>query len=80
MGDYAAAIGDFTRAAELGQDEGFGPMNYLYRTDCHRRLGNDDQAIADCKLVPDDFDFPGFLGRPDRSKHNLLAEIERRRR
>ncbi len=75
MGDYAAAIADFTRLAEVGHDEGFGPYSYLYRADCHRRLGNYAQALADCAPVPDDFDFPGFLGYWEGGKHHLLAAI-----
>ena len=80
MGDYAAAIPDFTRSAELDREQAIGPANFLYRADCHRRLGNFEQAIADCALVPDDFDFPGFLGQWEGTKHHLLAEIKRERR
>jgi len=80
MANYAAAIPDFTRCAELDRnDQVVGPGNYLYRADCHRRLGNYDAALADCALVPDDFDFPGFLGHFEGTKHHLLAEIERER-
>jgi len=80
IGDYAAAIDDFTRAAELDHGQFMGPGNYLYRADCHRRLGNYAQAIADCARVPDDFDFPGFLGHWEGTKHHLLAAIEREQR
>jgi len=82
MGNYAAAIADFTRSAELDREQTLGPTNYLYRADCHRRLGDYERAIADCAQVPDDFDFPGFLGQWEGSKHHLLAEIlhERGRR
>ncbi len=79
MGDYAAAIPDFTRAAELDHEQAFGPVNFLYRADCHRRLGNYDQALADCALVPDGYDFPGFLGIRGGGKEHLLAEIARDR-
>jgi tetratricopeptide (TPR) repeat protein len=79
MGDYAAAIVAFTRTAELDDGDFYGPASYLYRADCHRRLGNYEAAIADCQLVPDDFDFPGFLGYWEGTKHHLLAEIERER-
>ena len=79
MGEYAAAISDFTRSAELDHEQALGAANYLYRADCHRRLGNYAAAIADCARVPDDFDFPGFLGYRNGSKHHLLAEIARDR-
>jgi tetratricopeptide (TPR) repeat protein len=79
MGDYTAAIPDFTRAAALDHEEAFGPVNFLYRADCHRRLGNYDQALADCALVPDGYDFPGFLGVRGGGKELLLAEIARQR-
>ncbi len=79
MGDYRAAIADFTRSAELDHQQVLGPANYLYRADCYRRLGEYDNAIADCALVPDDFDFPGFLGQWEGTKHHLLAEIARER-
>jgi tetratricopeptide (TPR) repeat protein len=79
MGDYASAIPDFTRAAELDHEQAFGPVNFLYRADCHRRLGNYDQALADCALVPDGYDFPGFLGVRGGGKEYLLAEIARDR-
>jgi len=79
MGEYAAAIPDFTRSAELDHEQALGPANYLYRADCHRRLGNYAEAVADCARVPDDFDFPGFLGHWEGSKHHLLAEIARER-
>jgi tetratricopeptide (TPR) repeat protein len=76
MGEYAAAISDFTRSAELDHEQALGAVNYLYRADCHRRLGNYAAATADCALV-DDFDFPGFLGQRNGSKYDLLAEIAR---
>lgn len=79
MGDYAAAIPDFTRAAALDHEQAFGPVNFLYRADCHRRLGNYEQALADCALVPDGYDFPGFLGVRGGGKELLLAEIARER-
>jgi len=79
MGDYAAAIPDFTRSADLDHEHALGATNYLYRADCHRRLGNHAAAIADCARVPDDFDFPGFLGHRNGSKHHLLAEIAHER-
>jgi hypothetical protein len=75
MGDYRLAINDFTRSAELDHDQFFGPGNYLYRGDCHRRLGNYDAAEFDCTLVPDDFAFPGFLKQWEGTKHHLLAMI-----
>ena len=52
-------------------------MNYLYRAECHFRLGNYDAALADCALVPDDFDFPGFRNRPNGSKQLILDDIKR---
>lgn len=79
LGNYTAAIPDFTRSAELDREQAIGPANYLYRADCHRHLGNFDRAIGDCSLVPDDFDFPGFLDQWEGTKHHLLAEIERER-
>jgi tetratricopeptide (TPR) repeat protein len=79
LGNHAPAIPDFTRSAELDHEQAIGPANYLYRGDCHRRLGDYEKAIADCALVPGDFDFPGFLGQWEGSKHHLLAEIDRER-
>ena len=79
MGDYAAAIPDFTRSAELDKEQAIGAVNFLYRADCHRRLGNLAEAIADCARIPDDYDFPGFLGYPNGSNRHLLAEIARDR-
>jgi len=77
LGDFKAAIPDFTRTAELDHEQAIGPANYLYRADCLRHLGRYDEAIADCANVPEDFDFPGFLGQRDGNKHHLLAEISR---
>jgi len=79
MCEYAAAIPDFTRSAELDHEQALGAANFLYRADCHRRLGNFAEAVADCARVPDNFDFPGFLGHRNGSKHHLLAEIARER-
>jgi tetratricopeptide (TPR) repeat protein len=79
MGEYAAAIPDFTRSAELDREQALGAANFLYRADCHRRLGNLAEAIADCARIPDDYDFPGFLGYRNGSKSHLLAEIARDR-
>ena len=79
MGEYAEAIPDFTRSADLDHEQAIGAVNFLYRADCHRRLGNFAAAIADCARVPDDYDFPGFLGYPNGNKHHLLAEIARDR-
>src|SRR5579872_3132174 len=36
MGEYAAAIPDFTRSAELDHEQAIGAVNFLYRADCHR--------------------------------------------
>gem|GEM_PF-5511078 len=77
MGEYAAAISDFTCSAELDHEQAIGAVNFLYRADCHRRLGNYAAAIADCARIPDDYAFPGFLGHRNGSKHHLLAEIAR---
>lgn len=79
LGNYAAAIPDFTRAAELERDPLMRALYLLYRADCHRRLGNHDAAIVDCAQIPDDFAFPGFLGQGEAGKHHLLAEIARAR-
>jgi tetratricopeptide (TPR) repeat protein len=79
MGEYAAAIPDFTRSTELDHEQVLGAANFLYRADCHRRLGNFAEAVADCARVPDNFDFPEFLGHRNGSKHHLLAEIARER-
>jgi tetratricopeptide (TPR) repeat protein len=79
MGEYAAAIPDFTRSAELDHEQTIGAANFLHRADCHRRLGNFAEAIADSARVPDDYDFPGFLGYPNGSKRHLLTEIARDR-
>ncbi len=79
IGDYAAAIPDFTRSAEIDHEQAIGAVNFLYRADCHRRLGNLAEAMADCARIPDDYDFPGFLGYPNGSKRHLLAEIARDR-
>jgi tetratricopeptide (TPR) repeat protein len=79
LGEYAAAIPDFTRSAELDHEQVIGAANFLYRADCHRRLGNLAEAEADCARVPNDYAFPGFLGYPNGSKRHLLAEIARDR-
>lgn len=79
MGDYVAAIHDFTRSAELDHEQAIGAANFLYRADCHRRLGNFVEALADCDRVPDNYAFPGFLGYRNGSKNHLLSEIERDR-
>jgi len=79
MGDYAAAIADFTHAIEVDHNRDFEPINLLYRADCYRHLGEYDKAMADCALVPDDFGFPGFLRQREGTKHHLLAEIARER-
>lgn len=79
MGRYASAVRDFSRAAELDHDRAFGSLIFLYRADCHRRLGDYDKAISDCALVPDDFEFPGFLGQRAGGKRHLLAQIARER-
>jgi tetratricopeptide (TPR) repeat protein len=77
MGNYSAAIEDFSKAAELDSHGALGPVVHLYRADCHRRLKAYDEAIADCRYVPDDYDFPGFLGERAGGKQHLLAAIAR---
>jgi tetratricopeptide (TPR) repeat protein len=77
LGRYGEAIDDYTRSADLDKDQFFGAVNYLYRAECHFRLGDYDAALADCARVPDDFDFPGFRDRPDGSKNLILTDIER---
>jgi tetratricopeptide (TPR) repeat protein len=37
-GNHAAAIEDFSRAAELDSDGALGSLIYLYRADCHSAL------------------------------------------
>jgi len=78
-GNYPAAIRDFSRAAELDGHGALSPLIHLYLADCHRRLKAYDEAIADCEHVPDDFDFPGFLGECAGGKRHLLAAITRER-
>ncbi len=78
-GNYSAAIQDFSKAAELDRHGGLGPLIHLYRADCHRRLKAYDEAIADCRHVPDGYVFPGFLGERAGGKQHLLAAIARER-
>jgi tetratricopeptide (TPR) repeat protein len=79
MKNYAAAIDDFSQAAKLDHDNAFRPLIFLYRAGCYRQLKAYDAAIDDCTRVPDDFDFPGFLGQRAGGKQHLLAAIARER-
>jgi tetratricopeptide (TPR) repeat protein len=78
-GNYSAAIQDFSKAAELDRPGALSPLADLYRADCHRQLKAYDAAIAACQRVPDDFNFPGFLGERAGGKKHLLAAIARER-
>ncbi|HEX3972046.1 MAG TPA: tetratricopeptide repeat protein [Stellaceae bacterium] len=78
-GNYPGAIQDFSKAAELDSHGALSPLAHLYRADCHRRLKAYDEAITDCQRVPDNFNFPGFLGERAGGKQHLLAAIARER-
>lgn len=78
MGRYDEAIAEFTRqAARDDPDQLFGPASYLYRAECHLRLGQYGQALADCAMLPEDFEIPGFRGRLDGSKKLIIDDIAR---
>ena len=75
LGDYAAALCDYDRAAVLDREEWLGSPGPLFRADCHARLGNETAALADCALLPDNHWTPGLSGAPAGTKADVIAAV-----
>ncbi|HWK46204.1 MAG TPA: tetratricopeptide repeat protein [Stellaceae bacterium] len=75
MGDYQKAIDDYDHAFELDHEGWYGSMGLLSRLDCHARLGNREQALADCARLTDDFWTPGVFGLPAGNRADVTAKV-----
>jgi len=74
-GQYGEAIKDFNRLEEL-DPKGFAPCGAaLFRANCHARLGNEEAALADCALLPDDHWTPNLFGAPGGTKAEIAARL-----
>jgi hypothetical protein len=64
-------------AFKLDVEGWFGSLGRLSRADCHARLGNREQALADCATLSEDHWTPGMSGLPRGNRAEVFAEIER---
>jgi tetratricopeptide (TPR) repeat protein len=76
LGEYDKALEDFGRAEALGpeewEDDAFG---LLFQADCHARLGDEGNALACCKRLPEDFWTPGLNGAPSGDKAQVAEQL-----
>lgn len=79
IGDYQRAIEDLTHAREIDEWEWEHSFDPHVRADSYARLGRLDEALADCKFIPEDHWMPaGVLGLPGGNKQEFIEEIKRR--
>jgi tetratricopeptide (TPR) repeat protein len=80
-GKASEAISYFSKAIEMGDQNKFHYYNnssYLHRADAYLRLGDLEQAEADCAKLPSDCkDYIYGVGM--RSKQDILEEIAKRK-
>jgi len=77
---WPQALADWQNVADLDHTHWFGPYPHLMRAECFLALGDLDAAEAECDLVPDDYTFPGFMGKTKGSKWEVLDAVATRRR
>jgi tetratricopeptide (TPR) repeat protein len=76
LGAYDKALGDFARGEALDEEQWRADaIGLLFQADCHARLGEEDEALARCARLPDDFWTPGLDGAPSGDKHAIAPKL-----
>jgi tetratricopeptide (TPR) repeat protein len=68
MGRYQEALGAYNRAQAADPEDWGGGFGWLFRAECHARLGDEAAALADWAHLPDEHWTPGLLGAPKGNK------------
>jgi hypothetical protein len=73
---YENALQDFGRGEAMDPadwaQEAFG---LLFQAHCHARLGHEENALAYCARLPDDFLTPGLEGAPAGDKAQIADQL-----
>ena len=77
LGRYREALDDFNRAEATDPERWRGSFGWLFRADCHARLGNEKAALEDCAMLRDDHWTPGPSGAPAGTKQEVAYELRR---
>jgi tetratricopeptide (TPR) repeat protein len=77
LGRYREALDDFNRAEATDPTRWRGSFGWLFRADCHARLGNEKAALTDCAMLRDDHWTPGMQGAPAGTKQEVAYELRR---
>jgi tetratricopeptide (TPR) repeat protein len=76
LGEYDNALADFGRGERMIPDDwdelGFG---LLQQADCYARLGDEENALACCERLPEDFWTPGMDGAPTGDKRAIAPKL-----
>jgi tetratricopeptide (TPR) repeat protein len=72
---YRDAIEEFDRAEAMYRQTFADHGAAQYRAYCHAKLGDEESALADCALLPDDHWLPTIRGLPGGTKDELIATM-----
>jgi len=76
IGRHREALDDYAKAEAMASDwdDMWGP---LFQAHSHAWLGNEKEALAACRRLPDDHWTPGLSGAPGGNKQEVTDEIRR---
>jgi tetratricopeptide (TPR) repeat protein len=77
LGRYDEAAEAYNDAEAIDSEGWHGGFGLLFRAECHARLGNEAEALADCAGLREDHWTPGLLGAPAGNKREVAAELSR---
>jgi tetratricopeptide (TPR) repeat protein len=77
LGDYEKALQDFDRAEAIDPKDWETGIVFglVFQADTHARLGNENDALACCARLPDDFWTPGIYGAPGGDKAEVADKL-----
>ena len=77
LGEYEKALADYHAAEAMDpaqwQEDAFG---LLFQADAHARLGDEEEALACCARLPEDFWTPGLNDAPAGDKVGVAARLK----
>jgi len=74
---YQEALDAYNRAEATDRERWRGSFGWLYRAECHARLGNERAALEDCAALRDNHWTPGHLGGIEGNKQQVAEELRR---
>jgi tetratricopeptide (TPR) repeat protein len=78
LDDHERAVEDLTRARLLDEHGWIDSLDPLFRADSFARLGRLEEALADCRLIPEDHQAPAFYDLPGGDKRQFIDQIRQR--